>query len=104
MRFVGLEFAFHDNTLLQQICQSGHDDGVEHVDLEKVSVTDMKAVERDTLDEGDPGDEARIFTILITPIADGKRMIDGKMQAVNICADCTRSVGDDMTRDETNSH
>jgi hypothetical protein len=86
--FVGLELSFHDYALLEQVRQSGHNDGIEHVDLEEVTVANMEAIEGHALDECDPGDEACIFSILVASIANSKRMIDGKMKSINEGTNC----------------
>jgi hypothetical protein len=77
MRFVWLELPFHDDTLLKKVCQPRHDDGVKQVDFEEEPVPDMEAKERDPLDQGDPGNEAWILSILVTPIAHSQSVIYG---------------------------
>lgn len=84
MSFVRLKFPFHDNTLLEKICQSRHDNGIEHVDLQKETIADMKAVERDALDQGNPSHEICVVSMLITAVADGQSMINGQMKPIDV--------------------
>lgn len=88
MGFVRLKGPLHDGALLQEVGQPGHDDGVEHVDLEVELVSDVEAVKRHALDEGDPGHVSRIVIELIAAVAHGKGLVDGEVQAVDVCADC----------------
>lgn len=83
MCFIWLEFALHDNALLEEIGQASHYDGVEHVDLEKEAVSDVVTVEWNALDKSDPGNEPSIFSILIPPVADSQGMINGQMQTID---------------------
>lgn len=86
MSFVGLKLAFHYNTLLKKICQSCHDDGIEHVDLQKESIAHMEPIERDTLDQGNSGNKLCIVSILIASIADSQRMINRQMKSIYVGA------------------
>lgn len=71
VRFIWLEFSSQYNTLLQKVGQPRHDNRVEHVDLEKESITNMKAVERNAFHKGYPGDKLGIVSILISSVAHG---------------------------------
>lgn len=84
MGLVGLEFVLHDDALLEEIRQSCHDDGVEHVYLEEETVANVEPIEGNTLDQGDPSHVFRIIFVLIAPVADGQGMVDGKVQAINV--------------------
>ena len=79
MPFVRLELLFHDHTLLEQVGESSHDDGIKHVYLQKEPISYVETVEWHTLDKGDSSDISDILIVLILPVAHGKRMVDRKM-------------------------
>jgi hypothetical protein len=91
MCFVRLEFVLHDDTLLKEICQPSHDDRVEHVDFQEEPITDVKTIKRNTLDKSNPRHEPRIIVLLISAVAYSQRMIDGKMETIDVSTDWNKS-------------
>lgn len=81
--FIGLEFLPHDDTLMKKIRQSCHNDGIEHINLEKMAVADMKTVEGYAFDESDPCNVFDVVGVLVSTVAHCKCMIDRKMETVN---------------------
>jgi hypothetical protein len=51
--FVRLEYAIQNSTLVEEVGESGHVHGIEHVDFEKDLVSDVISEERHALDQRD---------------------------------------------------
>lgn len=86
MGLVRLELSRHDDTLVKQIRQPGHDARGEHVDFEEEAVANVEAVERHSLGKGDTGDIFGPVTVDVLPVAHRQGMVDGQMKAVDVCA------------------
>jgi hypothetical protein len=86
---VGLEFAAHDEALLENIGQAGHDDWIEHVDLQVEPVPNVEAIERHALDKGDAGNKTSLLARLVVPtVTDSEGTINGQVQPENVLGDC----------------
>lgn len=48
MSLVRLKFLLQNGTLLEKICQSRHDNRVEHVNFQKEAIANMEPIERHT--------------------------------------------------------
>ena len=96
MALIRLQYPLHDRTLVQQVCEARHVQGIEKVYLEEVLVADSVAKERDAFDEGDVADEDGFAIIGIAPITDGEGMVNTRAQISNVSIDYTRSVVDPL--------
>lgn len=82
-----LEFALHDNTLLEEFGKPRHYKGVEHVDLQVEAVSNVITIEWHGFTESDPCHEFGIFGVGITAVAHCQSMINRQMKPVYIGTD-----------------
>lgn len=96
MALVGLHNLCKDSTLLQQVGQSGHVQGIEDIHLQKVFVANVVSKERDALNQTYMADEMESAIVRISAVADSKRVVDGDTQPLNIGVDCTGKCAADL--------
>jgi hypothetical protein len=84
MRFIWLEDFLHDSTLPQNVPKSCNYHWVQHVYLQVISVSHMKAIERYSLAKANARDVFGVPIIDIPAVADRERLIDRKMKSMDI--------------------
>lgn len=87
MSLEGLKYPFHDHTLAKKIRKSGHDHGIQHVDLQKVAIPDSEAVEGYAFHQSDTRNGLVFSIVDISTIADGKCVVNGEVQSMYVCPD-----------------
>jgi hypothetical protein len=88
MGLIRLELLRHDQPLLKEVGQSGHDERVEHIDFEIEAVANMEAVKGNALYEGDSSDESGLLPAGIPAVAYAQGMVYGRMEATYVLAHC----------------
>lgn len=88
MRFMWLKDLAHNQALLEEIRQTGHDKRIEHINLEVKSVPDMKPIEWHAFHKSDARDESGVLPGSVSTVADTQGPVDGCMHPMFVFADC----------------